>query len=102
MYNGINIAVPHEKIVEFCRKYHIRKLSFFGSVLTPDFRPESDVDVLVDFMPSMGPGFFGLSHMELELSELLGRKADLRTPNELSRYFREEVIANAMVEYAQG
>lgn len=101
MAKEININIPHEKIAEFCRKHHIRKLSFFGSVLRDDFGPESDVDVLVDFIPGMGPGFFGLSHMELELSDILGRKVDLRTPNELSRYFREEVVSSALIEYAE-
>jgi predicted nucleotidyltransferase len=102
MSNGININIPHENIAEFCRKHHIRKLSFFGSVLRADFSPESDVDVLVDFIPGKGPGFFGLSHMELELSDIIGRKVDLRTPNELSRYFRDEVLSSARTEYAEG
>ncbi len=102
MDNEMKIGIPHEKIAEFCRKYHIRKLSFFGSVLRDNFGPGSDVDVLVEFIPGMGPGFLGLSHMELELSEILGRKVDLRTPNELSRYFRDEVVSNAKVEYAEG
>lgn len=59
------------------------------------------MDVLVEFLPGMGPGLIGLSHMELELSEIMGRKVDLRTPNELSRYFREEVVSSAQVEYAE-
>jgi len=101
MNNKIQINIPHEKIVEFCRRNHIQKLSFFGSVLRGDFGPDSDVDVLVEFLPSMGPGLIGLSHMELELSETLGRKIDLRTPNELSRYFRDEVVSSALVEYAK-
>ncbi len=101
MRNRVKIDIPHGKIAEFCRKYHIRKLSFFGSVLREDFRPDSDIDVLVEFIPDMGPGYFGLSHMELELSEILGRKVDLRTPNELSRYFRDEVISDSQVEYAE-
>ncbi len=102
MNKEIKINTPQEKVAEFCRKQHIRKLSFFGSVLREDFSPESDdVDVLVDFIPGMGPGFFGLSHMELELSDILGRKVDLRTPNELSRYFRDEVVSSARTEYAE-
>jgi len=102
MNNRIQINIPHEKIAEFCRRNHVRKFSFFGSVLTGDFGPDSDVDVLVEFFAGMGPGLIGLSHMELELSEILGRKVDLRTPNELSRYFREDVVSSAQVEYAQG
>ena len=73
---------------------HIRKLSLFGSVLTPRFRPESDVDVLVEFEPGHVPGFLGLAQMELELGAIMGRKVDLRTPGELSRYFRDEVVEN--------
>ena len=101
MRNRIQINIPHEKIAEFCRRNHIRKLSFFGSVLRGDFRADSDVDLLVEFLPGMGPGLIGLSHMELELSEILGRKVDLRTPNEISRYFRDEVVSSALVEYAE-
>ena len=96
------ITIPKEKIVQFCRRQHIRKLAFFGSVLRDDFRPDSDVDVLVEFEPGHVPGFFRLFDMEEELSVLLGgRKADLRTPQDLSRYFRDEVIAHAEVQYAQ-
>lgn len=101
MNNRIQINIPHEKVVEFCRRNHIQKLSFFGSVLRGDFGPDSDVDILVEFLPGMGPGLIGLSHMELELSETLGRKVDLRTPSELSRYFREEIVSSALVEYAE-
>lgn len=97
----MQINIPHEKIAEFCRRNHIRKLSFFGSVLRGDFRADSDVDLLVEFLPGMGPGLIGLSRMELELSEIFRRKVDLRTPNEISRYFRDEVLSSALVEYAQ-
>ena|SRR3989338_1200948 len=93
------INVPKDKIVEFCDRNHVNKLSFFGSVLTQRFRPESDVDVLVEFVPGQGPGFFELSGMEIELSGLLGRRVDLRTPKELSRYFRDQVLAGASVQY---
>ena len=96
------IAIDQEKIEEFCRRNHVRKLSLFGSVLRPDFRPDSDVDVLVEFESGKGVGFFGLGHMEGELSDLLGgRKVDLRTPGELSGYFREEVVSSALVKYAK-
>jgi len=101
MNNRIQINIPHENIAEFCRRNHIRKLSFFGSVLRGDFGADSDVDVLVEFFPGMGPGLIGISHMELELSEILGRKVDLRTPKEISRYFRDEVVSSALVEYAE-
>ena len=93
------IAVPADFIAEFCRRNYIRKLSFFGSVLTPRFGPESDVDVLVDFDPEHIPGLFGVARMERELSERFDRKVDLRTPEDLSRYFREDVVASALVQY---
>ena len=94
------IEINTESIADFCRRNHIRELSFFGSVLRNDFRPDSDVDVLVEFEPGHVPGFIRLAGMERELSEILGRKADIRTPEELSRYFRDEVIAEAEVQYA--
>lgn len=96
------IVVDREKIDEFCRRYLIRKLSFFGSVLRDDFRPDSDVDVLVEFEPGASAGFLRLAAMEQELSSILKRRVDLRTPPELSRYFREEVLRSAEVQYAQG
>ena len=96
---AIPITVPPELIAEFCRRNHIRKLSLFGSVLTPRFRPDSDVDVLVEFDPAQLPGLFRVARMERELSEALGRKVDLRTLEDLSRYFRDEVVASAVVQY---
>ncbi len=98
-----NIGVPQERIATFCRRHHIRKFAFFGSVLRADFRPDSDVDVLVEFEPGHTPGFLRLATMELELSQILaGRKADVRTPEDLSRYFRNDVLASAETIYAQG
>ncbi len=96
------IDIPGERIAEFCRRYHIQKLSLFGSVLRSDFRENSDVDVLIEFETGHGTGYFGLARMERELSAVLGRKVDLRTPQELSRYFRDEVISRAEVQYAKG
>jgi predicted nucleotidyltransferase len=92
------IEIPKDRIAEFCRRHHIRKLALFGSVLRDDFQPGSDVDVLVEFDPAFVPGleFFGL---ESELSEILGRKVDLNTPAFLSRYFRDRTLAEAEVEY---
>ena len=96
-----NIVVPEDEIAEFCRRNHIRRLYLFGSVLRDDFRSDSDVDVLVEFEPSHVPGFFRLFDMEMELSTLFGgRKVDLRTPQDLSRYFRDEVLATAELHYA--
>lgn len=93
--------VPPEKLAEFCRKHHIKKLALFGSVLREDFRPDSDVDVLVEFEPGHVPGLFGLADTEAQLSALAGgRKVDVRTPAELSRYFRDRVVREAKVQYA--
>jgi predicted nucleotidyltransferase len=98
--NHIKVDLPKEKIADFCRRHHIRKLAVFGSALREDFRPDSDLDVLVEFDPGHTPGlaFFG---MEQELSELLGRKVDLNTPQFLSPYFRDKVLAEAEVQYAE-
>ena len=98
---SIRIPVDRKKIAEFCRRNHVKRLAFFGSVLRDDFRPDSDVDVLVEFEPEHVPGlaFYG---MEIELSEILGRKVDLRTPADLSRYFRQDVLKLAEVQYPQG
>lgn len=93
-----HIVIGQEKIAEFCRRHHIRKLAFFGSVLRDDFRPDSDVDVLVEFEPGYVPGL-GFFTMEAELSEILGHKVDLNTLNFLSRYFRDQVEAEAEVQY---
>ena len=90
--------LPRHRLTEFCRKHHIKKLSLFGSVLREDFRPDSDVDVLVEFEEGHVPGF-GIVGVEDELSRLVGRKVDLRTPNGLSRYFREDVLREAKVFY---
>lgn len=94
------IEIPKGEIARFCQRHQIRKLSLFGSVLRNDFTPESDVDFLVEFEPGKTPGFFKMASMERELSEMLeGRKIDLRTPNELSIYFRDRVMAEAVVQY---
>jgi predicted nucleotidyltransferase len=95
------ITVPQAELEEFCRRNHVRKLAFFGSVLRDDFRPDdSDVDVLVWFDNTQRIGYLTLVGMEMELSKMLGRKVDLRTPEELNRYFREEVVRDAEVLFA--
>jgi len=97
------VRVPREEIRKFCRRNHIARLSLFGSVLSPDFGPQSDIDVLVEFEPDQSPGVLRLAALEDELSDLFeGRKVDLRTPQDLSRYFRDEVVASAEVQYAAG
>jgi hypothetical protein len=99
--NG-NPAIDKERIADFCRRHHITRLAIFGSALREDFRPDSDVDVLVDFEAGHVPGFFRLFDMEEELSALFdGRKVDLRTPQDLSRYLRDRVTAQAEVQYAR-
>ncbi len=97
------LPISDAEIGLFCRRNRIRRLSLFGSVLRADFRADSDVDVLVEFEPDGVPGLLALARMERELSAMLGgRKVDLRTPEDLSRFFREEVVAGAEVRYAQG
>jgi predicted nucleotidyltransferase len=98
----VNLIVSKKKIEKFCKKHHIRKLSLFGSVLRDDFRSDSDVDVLVEFDPNHIPGLIRLAGMEFELSEILGRTVDIRTAQDLSRYFRQEVLHSAEVQYAEG
>lgn len=93
------IDIDQEKIAVFCQRHHIRKLALFGSVLREDFRPDSDVDVLIELEPGYPVGLIRLAGMERELSGILGRKADLRTPADLSRYFRQAVLDLAEVQY---
>ena len=96
MYHGIEI--PEDALAEFCRRHHIGRLSLFGSILRDDFRPDSDIDVLVEFEPGHTPGFafFG---MQEELSAILGHQVDLNTPQCLSKYFREKVLGEAVIQY---
>lgn len=96
----LRIPIDPAKIADFCCRRRIRRLAFFGSVLRDDFRPESDVDVLVEFEPEHVPGL-AFFMMETELSEILGRKVDLNTPQFLSPYFRGQVEAEAEVQYEQ-
>ena len=97
-----NIEIPKRKIVKFCRKYHIRKLALFGSILRDDFGPDSDIDVLVEFEPGHTPGFAFITIQD-ELSQLLGgREVDLVTPKFLNYRIRERVEKEARVAYAQG
>lgn len=96
------ITFDRAQIATFCQKFGIRKLSLFGSILREDFNPEhSDVDFLVEFLPETRIGYFELVRIENELSTMIGRKADLRTPQELSPYFRQKVIDEASPQYDQ-
>lgn len=94
-----NIDIPKEKIAEFCKKHHIRKMSLFGSALRDDFTPESDLDILVEFEPGTRVGMIRLAGLEIELGEMLQRKVDLNTPGFLSKYYRDKVLAEAAVHY---
>jgi predicted nucleotidyltransferase len=98
--HGINIEKV--RIEAFCKRNHITRFSFFGSILRDDFRPDSDIDVLVEFEVGATPSLMGMVSLEEELAGILGRKVDLRTSKELSRYFRQETIESAEVQYVQG
>ncbi len=97
----MQISFNHDALAAFCRQHHIRRLSLFGSVLRGVARANSDVDILVEFEPDQEPGLLRLAAIEAELSTLLGgRTVDLRTPQDLSRHFRHEVMRTAEVQYA--
>jgi predicted nucleotidyltransferase len=95
------ITVDRQRIAEFCRKYHIRRLALFGSVLGDDFRPDSDVDVLVAFEPGQVIGL-RIIDIEDELARLFGRRVDLVSEKYLNHRIRDEVLAAAEVQYAEG
>ncbi len=93
--------VGKDTMIEFCRKHHITRIAVFGSAIRDELRSDSDLDVLVEFDERFVPGYFKMCRMEHELTEIVGRKVDLRTPEELSRYFREDVMREAHVEYEE-
>ena len=96
---GIAIGVSREAIGEFCQRRHVQRLAFFGSVLRDDFTPDSDVDVLVEFEPGARVGLITLAGLEIELGELFGRRVEMHTVRGLNPYFRDEVLAEAEVQY---
>ena len=97
------LLIPKTELADFCKEHGIQRLAIFGSALREDFGPESDIDMLVEFAPGRTLGLLGVAGMEIELSSLFGgRKVDLRTPEDLSRYFGQEVLDTAEVQYAQG
>ena len=97
---GARLPIDPEALATVCRRHRIRKLSLFGSRLKGTARPDSDVDLLVEFEPDVRPTYFDLAEIEIELAELMdGQKVDLRTPAELSRYFRDEVLREAEEQY---
>ncbi len=96
------IPIPAAAIADFCQRNGVRKFALFGSMLTDRFSDRSDIDVLVEFRPAERVGFLRLAEMEEELSRLFGsRKVDLRTPADLSVYFRDEVIRNSLIAYVE-
>lgn len=95
----MKINIDERKLSEYCKANHIKKLSFFGSVLTDKFSEESDIDILVEFEEDSTPGLLGITKLERELSQLIGKKVDLRTKEELSRYFKDAVVKEAEVKY---
>lgn len=98
---SMNIKIPNKSLRTFCKRNHIKKMSLFGSVIRDDFGPDSDIDILVEFEEGHTPSFFKLFDMEEELTDILGgRKADIRTKEDLSKYIREEVENNSVVQYA--
>jgi uncharacterized protein len=95
------LPIAREQLVKFCRDQNILRLSLFGSMLKGTARPDSDVDLLVEFAPGCEPGLLGLASMEAELAAMLGgKRVDLRTPQDLSRYFRDQILRTAEVQYA--
>jgi predicted nucleotidyltransferase len=97
----LQIKLQKDKIERFCKKHHIAYLALFGSVLTSHFTEKSDVDVLVKFEKKYTPHLFGIIGMESELSDIIGYPVDLKTPNDLSRYFRDDVLAKAKTIYGK-
>lgn len=94
--------VDEEKLSQVCRKYYVRKLSVFGSTVHGEARDDSDLDILVEFIPGHVPGFFTFIDLQDELSAIFGRPVDLRTPQDLSKYFRDNVVKEAQQLYAVG
>jgi predicted nucleotidyltransferase len=97
--NEDRIRIPEDRIADFCKRHHIRRLSFFGSVLREDFGPDSDIDVLVELKPGTRLGLIQLSGLEIELGRIFGRKVDLNTPGFLSKYYRDQILIEADVQY---
>ena len=94
-----NISIPTEKVQAFCQRNHITKLAFFGSVLRDDFTSTSDLDILFEYHPEHIPTYLKIAAWEIELTDLFNRQVDLRTPAELSKYFRQEVLNEAVICY---
>ncbi len=93
------VFISQDELEQFCQRHQISKLSLFGSVLRDDFQPDSDIDVLVEYEPDARTTLLNMAAQEIELSQMLGRKVDLRTAQDLSRYFRERVVNTAEMLY---
>jgi hypothetical protein len=102
MNDSLKLTLPLDKIREYCATQPIMRLSVFGSALRNELTPESDIDLLVEYVPGARIGYFELAQQEIDLSELIGRNVDLRTPNELSRVFRQDIFDTARLIYEQG
>ncbi|TKJ33690.1 MAG: nucleotidyltransferase [Planctomycetes bacterium B3_Pla] len=99
MAYSLEQKIPRDKLADFCKRNHIERLSVFGSCVRGGLQPDSDIDILVKFEQDLTPGLFTIVKMEMELTEMLGRKVDMRTAEDLSRYFRDEVVRNAELQY---
>jgi hypothetical protein len=95
----MNIELPVEQLIAYCEQHNIRRLSVFGSALRDDFTEKSDLDLLVEYDPEAIVTFLDMATQEIELSEITGYKVDLRTPEDLSHFFRQEVVENAELVY---
>lgn len=95
----IQVPIPNDTLRALCEKYHVQSLALFGSVLRDDFRPDSDVDVLVEFEPDAGPTLLDLAALQRQLAQAFGRNVDLGTPGSLSPYIRDTVLQTAQVVY---
>ena len=93
------VSIPKARLASFCRSRGIKRLAVFGSALRSDFGPDSDIDLLVEFEQGRTPGLLGIAGMELDLSDMLGRRVDLRTAGDVSRRFRQQVLNEAQVQY---
>ncbi len=98
---SIHDKFSENSLIAFCKQYNIKKLSIFGSAIKGKLRPDSDIDILVEFQADHTPGLIRLAGIQIELSKIIGREVDLRTPEDLSRYFRDEVVNSAEVQYAE-
>ena len=100
--NATPAPIPRDVLARFCQRHGIRRVALFGSLLTGRARPDSDIDLLVEFEPGRSPGLIGIAALEAELSDLIGgRRVDLRTPQDLSDHFRDDVVRDAQEQYAQ-